>query len=179
MSVPILDRPEERPQFYGFLRRWARVSSNPRSPRRATAMPVATVLGAGLEAFQSSIAPKSDRNLRHRQRHKHVKFQSSIAPKSDRNLTKPKIPTSHASSNPRSPRRATAIVKSTIGALPVLGSNPRSPRRATAIRPRILSINGHEFQSSIAPKSDRNWLGEIDTQQFVVPILDRPEERPQ
>ena len=61
--VPILDRPEERSQSDLFDEH-----------------------GEDFE-FQSSIAPKNDRNLyqRTRRREEKIRFQSSIAPKNDRN----------------------------------------------------------------------------------------------
>ena len=60
--VPILDRPEERSQFKQVLE--------------------SDVLGL----FQSSIAPKNDRNCHCRMDLRAIpQFQSSIAPKNDRN----------------------------------------------------------------------------------------------
>ena len=109
--------------------------------------------------FQSSIAPKSDRNLINQSivLSVLVLFQSSIAPKSDRNVT-----------------TITAIIPTTIG------SNPRSPRRAIAILfnacgPQSFSVPildrpEERSQSSAAPKAHRA---------AQVPILDRPEERSQ
>ena len=61
-AVPILDRPEERPQSQDNIKVGAKLCSNPRSPRRATAIPVFSSAKQVNEAFQSSIAPKSDRN---------------------------------------------------------------------------------------------------------------------
>ena len=110
--------------------------------------------------FQSSIAPKSDRN------EQRDEMKSAIAgsnPRSPRRATA--IPGTFAyfigalSSNPRSPRRATAINIKGVPILYVYGSNPRSPRRATAISTiELLREIVARFQSSIAPKSDRNEL---------------------
>ena len=66
------------------------------------------------------------------------------------------------------------------GSVITRSSNPRSPRRTIAIRlifPRSLIILS--FQSSIAPKNDRNSIGTYHLHPRTVPILDRPEERSQ
>ena len=50
-------------------------------------------------------------------------------------------------------------------------------------RPQSLRVRGFRcprwFQSSIAPKSDRNIDASVAETVLNVPILDRPEERPQ
>ena len=82
-------------------------------------------------------------------------------------------------SNPRSPRRATAIrsLHRAVGLNEC--SNPRSPRRATAIRNLIR----WQKTKSSNPRSPRRAtaISAIYFVQFFkrVPILDRPEERPQ
>ena len=110
----------------------ALTGSNPRSPRRATAMERG-LYGVYAQGFQSSIAPKSDRNT----------FNPSYSIISSR-------------SNPRSPRRATAMTVFLIANGALTGSNPRSPRRATAMERGLYGVYAQGFQSSIAPKSDRN-----------------------
>ena len=108
-------------------------------------------------------------------------------------------------SNPRSPRRTIAICNYDMPSfrgsrVPILdrpeersqsplhhphthqnrGSNPRSPRRTIAIVNDVLFLrSADEFQSSIAPKNDRNRNRRRHQQHDLVPILDRPEERSQ
>ena len=181
--VPILDRPEERPQCPWNLDTPCRC----RVPilDRPEERPQSEIPGYWMFfwRFQSSIAPKSDRNV------DKVRVYSiaPTVPILDRPEERPQcrgrliVPIAGICSNPRSPRRATAIHLDTQRLAPYRCSNPRSPRRATAIdrwnhRDRTLT----RFQSSIAPKSDRNAmvvtpLGAV----LLVPILDRPEERPQ
>ena len=179
--------------------------SNPRSPRRATAISSPRHSRCKSEKFQSSIAPKSDRNIPRLQGYSRL---SSSNPRSPRRATA--IGLNHTrtsqtkSSNPRSPRRATAINMTRFAGVDPGRSNPRSPRRATAISPDsnnpqtswfqssiapksdrngglcVSSTSAAGFQSSIAPKSDRNARLAHDSEDGrTVPILDRPEERPQ
>ena len=107
------------------------------------------------------------------------------------------------SSNPRSPRRTIAI-SDFLGRGIAYCSNPRSPRRTIAISTIGPSVSSLRFQSSIAPKNDRNDIfSQIPHRsrkrsnprsprrtiaiRFCarspsardVPILDRPEERSQ
>ena len=109
--VPILDRPEERPQsgvpgVSGLWSFWFQSSIAPKSDRNLCA--VRSRFENRL--FQSSIAPKSDRNsIAHVALSDRLKFQSSIAPKSDRNRSGAIKTVDRKGSNPRSPRRATAI----------------------------------------------------------------------
>ncbi len=84
--VPILDRPEGRPQLEascldcGVL---FQSSIAPKDDRNGTAVRTCS----NFLGFQSSIAPKDDRNLvADWQRKADQMFQSSIAPKDDRNL---------------------------------------------------------------------------------------------
>ena len=92
---------------------------------------MAEVSGQGL--FQSSIAPKGDRNVSPQDCRQRGQFQSSIAPKGDRNNA-----------------------LSSLLEQQEHGSNPRSPRRATATRNTGENAIWLMFQSSIAPKGDRN-----------------------
>ena len=159
-DVPILDRPEERSQSPRFTP-WTRPrSSNPRSPRRTIAIYL-----IGVRRYI------------------------------------------HSSSNPRSPRRTIAIGGYFTTSLCFTGSNPRSPRRTIAIaclpgfRSQVVRfqssiapkndrnqgrrsdlLSSLQFQSSIAPKNDRNHGKRSRpgrNHQKFVPILDRPEERSQ
>ena len=88
ICVPILDRPEERPQLVAFLRwlkGWVPILDRPEERPQST--PNGTKLRTA--EFQSSIAPKSDRNVVSvDDRALTALFQSSIAPKSDRNQNK-------------------------------------------------------------------------------------------
>ena len=83
-------------------------------------------------------------------------FQSSIAPKSDRNL------------------RSIDTFSDFVG-----GSNPRSPRRATAIKssPEKVSVG---MVPILDRPEERPQLEVVYAEVSKgVPILDRPEERPQ
>ena len=154
--VPILDRPEERPQSSVQLICWLDMQAFQSSIAPKSDRNTIVIMVWGFFPFQSSIAPKSDRN-QEGQHCKNLKpmFQSSIAPKSDRNIH---VPSTHSTrivpilDRPEERPQWRAIESSAVEK----GSNPRSPRRATAI-----------------PNPDHRW-----SEQFV-PILDRPEERPQ
>ena len=60
------------------------------------------------------------------------------------------------SSNPRSPRKAIAIRPWLRSTDRTRSSNPRSPRKAIAMVDIIAQIGDTLFQSSIAPKGNRN-----------------------
>ena len=90
--VPILDRPEERSQSIINSSRYCRVGV-PILDRPEERSQFPSCHGAGktflCAVFQSSIAPKNDRNHVKGQRPTMLsKFQSSIAPKNDRNAQK-------------------------------------------------------------------------------------------
>ena len=133
LCVPILDRPEERPQCQGSKQNiFLLFCSNPRSPRRATAIlnSISQPIAGG---FQSSIAPKSDRNCAEFNLWGRVfLFQSSIAPKSDRNQH--------------------VIPVDELHIVPILDRPEERPQFIG----RSSSLAVWMFQSSIAPKSDRN-----------------------
>ena len=157
--VPILDRPEERSQF-------RTVESHLQQ----------------LREFQSSIAPKNDRNWSTRSL---LYCSESSNPRSPRRtiamnrleliesrvqvpiLDRPEERSQSDSihhrrwtlmrSNPRSPRRTIAMVGFKNSSSWSQSSNPRSPRRTIAIRLRFCPAwIAFKFQSSIAPKNDRN-----------------------
>ena len=155
--VPILDRPEERSQ----------------------SIPDGSQLQRGL-SFQSSIAPKNDRNHllgptdyllkvpildRPEERSQYHVASSGADGVSVPILDRPEErsqsghsegPQPTEGSNPRSPRRTIAITVEQTRLAASLGSNPRSPRRTIAIK-------------TLIQKADA----------IGVPILDRPEERSQ
>ena len=111
-AVPILDRPEERSQY------------DPRIPiDRAT-------------VFQSSIAPKNDRNLQGVWGFHLLRFQSSIAPKNDRNSAFDRlVAIADVPILDRPEERSQSC--HTLGLINSFRSNPRSPRRTIAIFPRV------------------------------------------
>ena len=179
--VPILDRPEERSQ----------------------SIPDGSQLQRGL-SFQSSIAPKNDRNHllgptdyllkvpildRPEERSQYHVASSGADGVSVPILDRPEErsqsghsegPQPTEGSNPRSPRRTIAITVEQTRLAASLGSNPRSPRRTIAIATPPPSDPENEFQSSIAPKNDRNVASMVMKMAALkVPILDRPEERSQ
>ena len=83
-------------------------------------------------------------------------FQSSIAPKNDRNADLFTITTFRECSNPRSPRRTIAMQKGSQKADPSPVPILDRPEERSQF-PRFISItNIFRFQSSIAPKNDRN-----------------------
>ena len=158
-GVPILDRPERRSQSglcvdvhrkYGFqssiapkddrnsmliLRLKPKYCSNPRSPRKTIAIVPTKINPPPRCPFQSSIAPKDDRNWV-------IDFGrlGLIVPILDR-------PERRSQSFPTSDRRSTVPQS----------SNPRSPRKTIAISENMaIGGDGFTFQSSIAPKDDRN-----------------------
>ena len=159
--------------------------SNPRSPRRTTAT-IKNRRGREVALFQSSIAPKDDRNLA---RNRLLRLLSLLGsnPRSPRRTTA----TAYrewtcgvfSCSNPRSPRRTTATIWTyVIAELLRLCSNPRSPRRTTATGMALLAavlVAVFTFQSSIAPKDDRNDSvggGSLKIQEFqssIAPKDDR------
>ena len=131
--VPILDRPERRSQS-----------------------PIPTPAPQPI-SFQSSIAPKDDRNMSLTMTAHMTLFQSSIAPKDDRNLLRLplRVSISFVPILDR-PERRSQFVKATLKGIDKFCSNPRSPRKTIAINP-------------IEPLPVRRY----------VPILDRPERRSQ
>ena len=147
-----------------------------------------SAVGSRLGQFQSSIAPKNDRNDggslicrlvipvpildRPEERSQFLiswtyfpnsRFQSSIAPKNDRNHTVSREG-SCSSSNPRSPRRTIAISRvlpdRQTRKVPILD---RPEERSQWEILRSLKGPAIEFQSSIAPKNDRNRSGGLQS----------------
>ena len=135
--VPILDRPEERSQSdrpNGSLkivegsnprspRRTIAISvrtgfevnrsSNPRSPRRTIAISLGSTRGQTKQLFQSSIAPKNDRNVYTRSftlLHLDVPILDRPEERSQSTERVSTVPTT-VCSNPRSPRRTIAILE--------------------------------------------------------------------
>ena len=157
-TVPILDRPEGRPQHASLIWQMGSLSSNPRSPRRATATRYPPHPALRPTLFQSSIAPKGDRNgLPSSLPTEDFLFQSSIAPKGDRNLivhytTKTGLPVPILDRPEGRPQHPVPVLCNHEWVVPILDrpegrpqhndfservlphpcSNPRSPRRATA-----------------------------------------------
>ena len=139
-------------------------SFNPRSPRRTIATLIQQLLRLNI-LFQSSIAPKDDRNKVNLLDCKPIPlFQSSIAPKDDRNLSVYSKRSLIICFNPRSPRRTIAtvmriddlqltcvsildrpegrsqLVNLDLGLAQLPGFNPRSPRRTIATAYIVTSL---------------------------------------
>ena len=53
------------------------------------------------------------------------------------------------------------------------------PEERSQYDARTVAIANSGFQSSIAPKNDRNYTARVGGRRVMVPILDRPEERSQ
>ena len=184
-QVPILDRPEERSQL-----------TCPKGHSSPKYM------------FQSSIAPKNDRNLMIYWLDCEISqpFQSSIAPKNDRNHAHQKHPLYRGVPILDRPEERSQLLRACSRSLFKKFQSsiaPKNDRNRSAVlswiqtvwfqssiapkndrnrwpRPQRLEYAPSSFQSSIAPKNDRNFEAR-ERSGFIdrVPILDRPEERSQ